>query len=189
LYQHLKKLAYGLYSDSIAHFAIVFSALIQDVDHRGCLNTRLALEELTMATQYRNKSIAEQNSLDLSWGLLMTDQFAKLQRAIFCRNEDLLHFQHIFVNVVLATDIFDKELNDLRRSCWNVAFADTSSVTRINDEYDMDCKLFKPPMWPIQCNIGKYIVNGICVYFRKCPGFIGMIEWLLIQSLFGIKGN
>jgi 3'5'-cyclic nucleotide phosphodiesterase len=140
LHQHLKKLTYGLYSDPIAQLAIVFSALIHDVDHRGCSNARLAIEEPTIATQYRHKSIAEQNSLEQAWGLLMTDQFTNLRRAIFRTNSNLLHFRHIIVNAVLATDIFDKELNDLRKSRWNVAFADTSSVTSSNDEYDMNRK-------------------------------------------------
>lgn len=75
-----------------------------------------------MATKYSNKSIAEQHSLDLAWDLLMQDRFSKLRACIFASNEELLRFRQLIVNVVLATDIFDKELNDLRKSRWQHAF-------------------------------------------------------------------
>jgi 3'5'-cyclic nucleotide phosphodiesterase len=139
LHSHLKQLTYGIYSDPIAQFAIVFSALIHDVDHRGCSNVRLAVEEPTIATKYRSKSIAEQNSLDLAWSLLMTDQFDRLRRAIFRTTSNLLHFRHIIVNSVLATDIFDKELNDLRKNRWSTAFSETTTNGTI-DEHAMDRK-------------------------------------------------
>jgi 3'5'-cyclic nucleotide phosphodiesterase len=135
----LKRSTYGIYSDPIAQLAIVFSALIHDVDHRGCSNTRLAAEEPILATQYRHKSIAEQNSLDLAWGLLMTNQFTQLRRAVFRTNSNLLHFRHVIVNSVLATDIFDKELNDLRKKRWNIAFSEASVLSR-DGEYDLDRK-------------------------------------------------
>jgi 3'5'-cyclic nucleotide phosphodiesterase len=96
-----------------------------------------------VATLYRNKSIAEQNSLDLAWGLLMTNQFDQLRRAVFRTNHHLLHFRRIIVNSVLATDIFDKELNDLRKTRWNTAFADSNNINdtdHTNDEYVMDRK-------------------------------------------------
>ena len=58
-------------SDPLAQFAIVFSALIHDVDHTGVPNGQLIKEEAHVATLYNNKSVAEQNSLDLAFELLM----------------------------------------------------------------------------------------------------------------------
>jgi 3'5'-cyclic nucleotide phosphodiesterase len=127
---------YGISSDPLAQFAIVFSALIHDVDHRGCSNAQLGKEEVGLAVRYRNKSIAEQNSLDLAWTLLMSQQFDKLRKSIFASEEDLLRFRQIIVNSVLATDIFDKELNDLRKLRWTKAFSGTSG----DDERDLDRK-------------------------------------------------
>ena len=75
-----------------------------------------------MATKYSNKSLAEQHSLDLAWGILMQDRFAKLRACLFASKEELLRFRQLIVNVVLATDIFDKELNDLRKKRWQQAF-------------------------------------------------------------------
>ena len=57
---------HGITSDPLTLCAIVFSALIHDVDHRGVSNIQLAKEDAKMALHYQNKSIAEQNSLDVS---------------------------------------------------------------------------------------------------------------------------
>jgi hypothetical protein len=113
---------YGLTSDPMASFAILFSALIHDVDHPGVSNVQLAKEEPSMGELYRNKSVAEQNSLDIAWDLLMSQQFNKLRKFIFGTQEEMLRFRQLIVNVVLATDIFDKELGQLRRDRWEQAF-------------------------------------------------------------------
>jgi hypothetical protein len=76
---------YGITSDPLTQFACVFSALIHDVDHRGVPNTQLIKENLTLAAAYKNKSVAEQNSVDLSWDILMDNSFKKPSRC---------HLQH-----------------------------------------------------------------------------------------------
>ena len=58
---------HGITSDPLAILAIVFSALVHDADHRGISNTQLCKEDEGMAKHYRGKSVAEQNSLDLTW--------------------------------------------------------------------------------------------------------------------------
>lgn len=58
-------------SDPLTQFAVVFSALIHDVDHAGVSNMLLMKEKPRLAALYKNKSCAEQNSVDLAWNLLM----------------------------------------------------------------------------------------------------------------------
>jgi 3'5'-cyclic nucleotide phosphodiesterase len=141
LQNYLQKSTYGIYSNPLAQLAIVFAALIHDVDHRGCSNARLAFEEPKVATKYRSKSIAEQNSLDLAWRLLMTDQFDQLRLTIFRTNNNLLHFRRIIVNSVVATDIFDQELNNLRKNRWNEAFSEATAILgKDDDKYNMNRK-------------------------------------------------
>jgi len=94
---------HGLTSDPITIFAIIFSALIHDVDHRGVSNMQLMKEEPAMATTFRNQSIAEQNSLDISWEVFMTDRFQNLRDYIFANQDELRRFRQVVVNVVLAT--------------------------------------------------------------------------------------
>ena len=64
---------------------------------------QLAVEAPEMATRYDKKSVAEQNSLDLSWEILMEDRFAKLRSFVFETQEELLRFRQLIVNIVLAT--------------------------------------------------------------------------------------
>ena len=57
---------HGINSDPLTLLAIVFSALIHDTDHRGVSNVQLCKEDESMAALYRNKSVAEQSSLDIA---------------------------------------------------------------------------------------------------------------------------
>lgn len=90
----------------LTHQIILFVgkiALIHDVDHRGVSNMQLAVEAPEMAERYDKKSVAEQNSLDLSWDILMEDRFCKLRSFVFGSQEELLRFRQLIVNMVLAT--------------------------------------------------------------------------------------
>ena len=113
---------YGITSDPLTHFAVVLSALIHDVDHRGVPNFVLGQEDPNLAKVYQNKSIAEQNSIDLAWNALMDPAFADLRSCIYNNQPELQRFRSLLVNTVLATDIFDKELSALRKNRWDKAF-------------------------------------------------------------------
>ena len=58
---------YGITSDPLTQFACGFSALIHDVDHYGVPNVQLLKEEAVICPMYKNRSVAEQNSLDIAW--------------------------------------------------------------------------------------------------------------------------
>ena len=118
---------YGITSDPLTQFAVVLSALIHDVDHRGVPNFVLVNEEKTLATVYRGKSVAEQNSLDLCWAALMKDEYTDLRACIFGDISELKRFRQLLVNSVIATDIFDKELAAARKARWEKAFDESFS--------------------------------------------------------------
>ena len=61
--KHLHDYTHGITSDPITQFGIVISALIHDADHQGIGNNRLGEENPELARKYKNKSLAEQNSL------------------------------------------------------------------------------------------------------------------------------
>lgn len=113
---------FGISSDPLTKFAIVFSALIHDVDHQGVSNFQLAKEKDTMAIAYENKSVLEQHSFDLAWSLLTESSFKDLRQAIYSTQEEYDRFRQLSVNCVLATDIFDKEMKSFRDSRWEKAF-------------------------------------------------------------------
>lgn len=71
-------------------------------------------EKTPTALRYNNRSVAEQNSLDISWNLLMQDDFKDLRNTIYSNEEEKRLFRSLVVNAVMATDIADKDLKNLR---------------------------------------------------------------------------
>ena len=118
---------YGLTSDPITEFACVFSSLIHDVDHYGIPNATLVKEKRELAIKYK-QSVLEQNSFDFAWSLLMKDDFSDLRNTI-CRGPDeLQRFRQVSINMVMATDIVDKELNGFRKQRWEKAFGENVDI-------------------------------------------------------------
>ena len=126
--------AWIIASDPLTQFAIVFAALIHDVDHTGVPNAQLVQEKAHVASLYKNRSVAEQNSLELAWEMLMSREYRDLQRAIFSNQEELQRFRQLIVNVVLATDIFDPEMIQIRNSRWEKAFGENASESDLSDQ-------------------------------------------------------
>jgi hypothetical protein len=63
----------------LTQFTLGFSALIHDLDHPGVPNSQLVKQEgADIADLYRNQSVAEQNSVDLAWELLMEPTYVNL---------------------------------------------------------------------------------------------------------------
>ena len=117
---------YGITSDPLTRFACIFSALIHDVDHVGVPNSQLIQENAAIAAIYKNKSVAEQNSVDLAWDLLMGNQYDNLRSTIYATADELKRFRQLVVNSVMATDIMDKDLKVLRNGRWDKAFNEAS---------------------------------------------------------------
>ena len=126
--------------DPLLQFAIVFAALVHDVDHCGVPNFTLVKESAHLAELYKNKSVAEQNSLDLAWDLLMSKNYRDLQRCIFGNQEELQRFRQLVVNVILATDIFDKDMKAIRDSRWEKAFPEEGKEVNLSEEDDRNLK-------------------------------------------------
>jgi hypothetical protein len=130
--------ASGIAHDPLARFAIVLSALVHDVGHAGVPNGRLAEERSGLADKYRNKSIAEQNSINTAWDILMADCFKNLQHCMFESTEERHRLRQLLVNCVMATDIFDEDLRALRPSRWEKIFPEDASSS--SDEEEGNCK-------------------------------------------------
>jgi 3'5'-cyclic nucleotide phosphodiesterase len=124
---------YGITSDPLTQFACVFAALVHDVDHTGVPNGQLQNENPILAEHYQNRSIAEQNSLDLAWNLLMDDEFQDLRHAIYRTDDELRRFRELVVNSVMATDIMDQELKKARDDRWYRAFRAKNSFESPRD--------------------------------------------------------
>ncbi|CAJ1965912.1 unnamed protein product [Cylindrotheca closterium] len=117
--------SYGITSDPLTQFAVIFSAIIHDADHPGVPNTQLVKENTEKARMYKDKSVAEQNSVDLCWEILMQADYKDLRACIYQNENDLRRFRQLVVNTVMATDIADKELQTLRKKRWETAFSES----------------------------------------------------------------
>ena len=129
----LHDFTFGITSDPLTQFACVFAALIHDVDHVGVPNTQLVKEKSHLAEIYKNKSVAEQNSVDLSWSLFMDAEFECLRQVICPTADEMKRFRQLVVNSVMATDIMDKDLKLLRNQRWDKAFSEETSTDSPSD--------------------------------------------------------
>lgn len=120
--EELHELTYGIATDPICQFAVVFSALIHDVGHPGVPNFRLSIEQPELAAKYANRSVAEHRSVDVAFDLLMLPRFRNLRACIYHNEAECIRFRQLVINSVMATDIFDKELKGLREARWDLAF-------------------------------------------------------------------
>lgn len=114
--------SYGITTDPLLQFSVAFIALVHDVDHRGVSNQQLVQDSDPLASLYKGKSVAEQNSIDLAFNLFMKSDFVDLRACLFSTPHELAYFRQFLVNGVIATDIFDKDLMAFREERWNQAF-------------------------------------------------------------------
>jgi len=111
-----------LTNDPLAQFAVVYSALIHDVDHPGCSNAQLLKDKDELALKYNGKSPAENHSIDLAWSTLMLPDYKELVDCLCPTIEDLERLKQLVTDAVLATDIFDVDLIENRNTRWQQVF-------------------------------------------------------------------
>jgi hypothetical protein len=92
-----------------------------------------------VAVQYQDKCVAEQNSVAISWKLLMEDKYQDLRACIYSTENEQKRFREMIVDAVMATDIADKQLQALRRNRWADAFYQELSPGSV-DDLDRDRK-------------------------------------------------
>jgi hypothetical protein len=95
-------------------------------------NGQLVKEGSDLAEKYGNQSIAEQNSVDLAWKLLMNPDYEDLRRCLFNVQEEIYGFRHLLVKCVMATDICDKESAACRARRWEQVFSQSKIL---NDDH------------------------------------------------------
>lgn len=130
------------------------------VDHVGVSNAQLVKEQVPIAKHYKNRSVAEQNSLDLSWNLLMAERYELLRDFLFPDTHDLTRFRQLVVNSVMSTDIVSiggcfpsRLLRD------GFAVCSHSFVLLPTTQVDKDMKALRNARWDKAFRIGS-AVNG-----------------------------
>jgi hypothetical protein len=117
--------SYGLRNDPLNQMAMIFAALVHDVEHQGIPNRQLALEDDRLAILYNDQSIAENWSLYIAFSELLQDEFKGLREVMFGPDgQGYSHFRRTVVNLVLNTDIASPERTQISKSKWKEAFGD-----------------------------------------------------------------
>ena len=88
----------------------------------GVPNPQRNKEEPELAKKYQGRSTAEQNSIDMTWSLLMSPRMQNLQQAIFASKKEVIRFRQLLVNLIMATDIFEPEQKAARNARWEKVF-------------------------------------------------------------------
>lgn len=115
---------FGFKDDPLMLLAMVFAALVHDVEHKGIPNRQLANEDDELAILYNDTAIAEQHSLCFAFSEMLNPTYGKLRECLFPEKEDYRRFRKAVVNLVLCTDIADPERSQLTKSKWKEAFGD-----------------------------------------------------------------
>jgi hypothetical protein len=76
-----------------------------------------------MASRFDGKSLAEQRSVELAWSLLLNPDYKDLRNALCPTQAEVKRFRSLVVNAVMATDVMDKDLKELRNGRWDKAFS------------------------------------------------------------------
>lgn len=116
---------FGIKSNPLLQLALVFSALIHDVDHQGISNLQLVEEEDELAIRYNDQSVAEQQSLAIAFQTLGQPKFAKLKKSLFPNTTNYKFFRKLVIDLVLCTDLASPERTQIVKSKWKEAFGET----------------------------------------------------------------
>jgi len=138
-----------LHDDCLTHFALVFSALVHDVGHKGIPNFILIKLGDVLAEKYNNASIAEKNSIQIAFDILNEEYFSSLRKKIYGSNSaDAAKFENIARDTILCTDIFNANRMAIAKDRWEIAFSSkaeaecesifTHSMSTINNVHDLN---------------------------------------------------
>ena len=73
---------------------------------QGVSNVQLVKEGHPLAKRYQNRSVAEQNSVDLAWKMLMADDYTELRNIIYTNEAEKQQFRNVVVNVSTPLTFF-----------------------------------------------------------------------------------
>lgn len=90
--------------DEVEKLAILYAALIHDVEHMGVTNMALINKRHELAKKYHHQSVAEMNSLSIGLGLLERKEYNLISTL---SQENHRKFTDFVIDLVLCTDIAD----------------------------------------------------------------------------------
>ena len=123
---------FGINSDPLPQIAMIFAALVHDVDHPGVPNRQLIREFSPLVGAYQGKSMTQQNAVQRGWKLFAQEHFRELRNTICATPGEMKRFRKVFVTAVMAMDLDDAEFNKRRNNRWIQTFQNESIMERLN---------------------------------------------------------
>lgn len=120
--------SFGITNDPLTEFALVFAAMIHDVDHPGLSNARVVKDNSTIAHKYGKRSPIELHSLQSAWSVFQRPSYQELRRHIYSSEQDMKRFRQLVVILVMATDITDRDTAKEREKRWDRAFSSKKNL-------------------------------------------------------------
>lgn len=74
--------------------------------------------------------------MDLALQVLNEDKYHEFRHAIAGTREEMANFRQLVIQVVLATDICDKQLKELRNNRWNMVFGKAEDGSPLATKYE-----------------------------------------------------
>ena len=143
---------YGIKDNPLSHFALLFSALVHDVEHTGVSNRQLVLESDELAILYNDQSVAEQRSLSIAFKVINKEKYKAMRTSMFGDyakgeeekyHEQYREFRKVVIDLVLCTDIASPERMQIVKSAWKEAFVDIGNNASKPPKVQSDQKISK----------------------------------------------
>ncbi len=115
--------SYGISNDPVTEFALVFAAMIHDVDHPGISNAKVVKEQAAVAQKYGKKSPIEQHSLGVALSVFQRPAYQELRRYVYSSEKEMKRFRQLVITFVMATDIMDRDAAKEREKRWDRTFS------------------------------------------------------------------
>lgn len=93
-------------------------------------DAQLEKDRPELAETYNGRSIAEQHSIATAWGIFMEPRFVDLRNTICNHSKtELNRLYQLIVNIIMATDIADKQLREFRSARFTKAFGSDGTTS------------------------------------------------------------
>jgi hypothetical protein len=168
--QSMNRYQNDISSDRLAQFAVVYSALIHDVDHTGVSNGQLVKEKDRVAVLYDDKSPAENHSIHLAWRTLMQPQYKDLVECLCPTEEEKDRLKKLVTKAVLATDLFDDDLRKSRNERWEHVFGSklNAALSRVGENGFEDINSLKVTIVLEHLIQASDVAHTVSICLRYC---------------------
>ena len=104
-------------------FAVMFAALISELDHPGLDNEYLTNDQsMRLGEEYKGKSITQKHAFELAWIMFSDKKYDDLRSRLCPTDEALGCFRRLVHDFVLATDVMNPMLSGARKRRWETVF-------------------------------------------------------------------